>query len=110
MSLRLSASVSVSIGRAAELEDGCPDSKAAAEENSLSNDLTEELPSNFGRFGSSSTNDVCLLGVVSGDGDQDEERDDSEELPESCVDCSTRSRGLSLGNRSACLSSGMGGI
>ena len=97
--------------RAAELEAGCPGSEAAAEDNSLSNDLTEELPSNFGRFGSLSTNEACLLRVIYCDGDEDEEEDDdSEELPESCVDCSTRSRGLPLGNGSARLSSGMGGI
>ena len=65
--------------------DGYPGSEAATEENSFSNDLAaEELPSNFGRFGSLSTADACLLGEISSEGDDDEdEDDDSEELPES---------------------------
>ena len=83
-SLSFSQSLSVSKYREAGKVDGCPGSEAATDANSLSNGLAaEELPSNFGRFGSLSTDEVCLMGVVSCDGGDDEdEDDDSEELPE----------------------------
>ena len=58
-----------------------------------------------------STDDVGLLGLVSGEEDEDEDDDDdSEELPESHDTGSVRAGDRPTGNGSDCLSSGIVGV
>ena len=74
----------------------------------LSNEMAGELPSTLGRLASPSADEVGLLGVVSGEGDDDEDDELDDESLISCVDCSCRSGSLAAG-MSTGLSSGMGG-
>ena len=69
----VSASLSVSRGCLAELEAGNPGSDAATDEDARSKDVAGELPSTLGPLTSLSADEVCLLGVVSEEDDEDED-------------------------------------